>query len=524
MPATRTILNLKHTSIHDHLLDSKNEIKSIMNETSEKSLSGAKRSPSTSAITLESAQEIMTNVDDRNLLGKLSNEYMNSILTRNNTQQTSLPSALPINQYSMAHATAEPFEKLKEDLEKPLATHYQQTSSVFLTFSGKKNEDPGKWLDHVFLYIEQQDLTPSEQRDIAAGRLNGEALLWYRTNRLKIPDMQSFIHQFLSTYNSSIINGMSERSQHTYILPEATTIGKESEQRYDETSKSFLEQNPYYQSSSRSASPLQVLQSARNEKVKLLPNFSGSENSSHWLKNVQQIGKSLKLNDQQIFELATIKLNGPAQEWFYHQDDEIDNWLSFKQAFLYAFPSPIQPTNIDYLAQLLSRKQGEMEPVGKFVQDINRLCLKLDNQISEQDKLQYLRRGLSPHLQHYALSITSLQDFLNTMQRHEQIEKERITLSSLGKSSPGSIQQQQNPFNRPQRNDYDYQQNRKVTRYEPPGYYYHQNSYPEATEQPHVNDYRICYQCNKHGHIQRDCPDNRSSQQHQPQHFQQRSH
>ena len=68
------------------------------------------------------------------------------------------------------------------------------------------------------------------------------------------------------------------------------------------------------------------LQSARNEKVKLFPNFSGSENSLNWLKNVQQIGKSLKVNDQQIYELAAMKLSGPAaQEWFYHQDEEIDN-------------------------------------------------------------------------------------------------------------------------------------------------------------------------------------------------------
>ncbi|CAF4715411.1 unnamed protein product, partial [Rotaria sp. Silwood2] len=156
-----------------------------------------------------------------------------------------------------------------------------------------------------------------------------------------------------------------------------------------------------------------------NERIKLLPNFSGSENSLNWLKNLQQIGKSLKLSEQEIYELATIKLS---------------------QAFLYAFSPPIQPTNIDYLAKLLARKQGETEPVGKFVQDINRLCLKLDNKISEQDKLQYLRRGLRPQLQHYALSITSLQDFLTVMQRHEQIEKEVSNQQTSSRSS----QQQRN--------------------------------------------------------------------------------
>ncbi|CAF4545317.1 unnamed protein product, partial [Rotaria socialis] len=32
-----------------------------------------------------------------------------------------------------------------------------------------------------------------------------------------------------------------------------------------------------------------------------------------------------------MFELATIKLNGPAQEWYYHQNDLIYNWTLFKQ-------------------------------------------------------------------------------------------------------------------------------------------------------------------------------------------------
>jgi hypothetical protein len=169
-------------------------------------------------VALQAAQDTLTNVDDRHLLEKPSNDYIDSILSSNNNQQKSSPFPLPINQYSMNQITSEPVQQLKENLLKPLAILYQQTSPEVLTFSGKKNEDPGKWLDHVFLFIEQQDLTPSEQRDIAAGRLIGEALLWYRMNRLKIPDMQSFIHQFLLTYNSSktsIINETSKISQHT---------------------------------------------------------------------------------------------------------------------------------------------------------------------------------------------------------------------------------------------------------------------------------------------------------------------
>ncbi|CAF4326382.1 unnamed protein product, partial [Rotaria sp. Silwood2] len=422
MPETRTTRNLKHTSIHDHLLNNKTCTYSTTHHTSEKSMLDTEHLSTTSANTLHHDQKIFNN-NDQHLSIEPSNDSIH-FMDNNQQKLARIPSLA--NQYSSAQTTGDTYQDSMKNTIKSSTIHRKQdTEENFITFSGKISEDAGKWLDHIFEVIAEQELTPSEQRDVASRRLTDDGLLWYRLNRLKMPDMQCFIQQFLLTYNPPQAKTSTTNATITdvhFTLTEEALEGKDSDEISDHTSKSNIMENLHLPSC-RSTSPLQVLQSARNEKVKLFPNFSGSENSLNWLKNLQQIGKSLKLNEQQIYELATIKLSGPAQEWFYHQD-EIDNWSSFKEAFSYAFPPPIQPTNIDYLAQLLARTQGETEPVGKFVQDVNRLCLKLDNKISEQDKLQYLRRGLRPQLQHYALSITSLQDFLTVMQRHEQIEKE----------------------------------------------------------------------------------------------------
>jgi len=403
MRATRTTVNLKNTSIHEHMLNDQDNTKSKMSNIPEKSMSDIKHSVSISAHTTHHIEDTLINNENCQIFENPSNDCHNSSFSVNNNRQELSSIPLPTNQYLM---------------DQPV---------YISTFSGDKGEDAGQWLDQIFASIETKELTPNEQRDLAAERLRGGALLWYRLNRLEIPDMKSFVDQFLLAYNSprpmaSDTNTKSKDIHGTNILLEETAEERESKQVHINTSKSIMEGNYYNEPVARPTSPVRVLQSARNEKVKLFPNFSGSENSLNWLKNLQQIGKTLKLNDQQLYELATIKLSGPAQEWFYHQNEEIDNWSSFKQFFFHAFPPPIQPTNIDYLAQLLARKQGEAEPVGKFVQDINRLCLKLDTKISEQDQLQYLRRGLRPQLQHYALAITSLQDFLTIMQRHEQIK------------------------------------------------------------------------------------------------------
>ena len=319
MPATRTTLDLKQTTIHDHLLKNKKTSHSTMNHSSENKTSDIKHSPSLSTTTTYHASEITArNEDDRTLL-KSSIDYQKSILTTNNSQQALSSSEMILPPISQA-------------TEIPM-------------FSGDKTEDPGQWVDQVLTFMEQQNINPSEQRDVAARKLCGEALLWYRMNRLQIPDIQTFIHQFLLVFNSSH-TATSKDISSTHASSEETIVEKMVDRKQSNKCKSSTESSGNRESLFRCESPWHVIQSAKNERVKLIQNFSGSDNSFNWIKNLEQTAKALKLKYEQIYELATIKLSGPAQEWYYNQDDDIFNWTSFKQVLLRAFPSPIQPTNI----------------------------------------------------------------------------------------------------------------------------------------------------------------------------------
>ncbi|CAF5060295.1 unnamed protein product, partial [Rotaria sp. Silwood1] len=153
----------------------------------------------TSANTLHHDQKILTNNDDQHLLIEPSNGSMLSI---DNNQQKFARIPSRVNQYSSAQTTGDTCQHMMKNAIKSSTIHLKQdTVDNFVTFSGKKGEDAGKWLDHIFEVIEQQELTLSEQRDIAARRLTDDALLWYRLNRLQMPDMQCFIQHFLLTYN-----------------------------------------------------------------------------------------------------------------------------------------------------------------------------------------------------------------------------------------------------------------------------------------------------------------------------------
>ena len=84
MPDTRTTLNLKHTSIQDHLLSNKTCTFSTIVHTSEKSMPNTEHLLTTSANTLHHDQKLLTN-NDHHLLIEPSNDSMLSV---DNNQQS----------------------------------------------------------------------------------------------------------------------------------------------------------------------------------------------------------------------------------------------------------------------------------------------------------------------------------------------------------------------------------------------------------------------------------------------------
>ncbi|CAF3942720.1 unnamed protein product, partial [Rotaria sp. Silwood1] len=180
-----------------------------------------KHLPSTSTITSYQVNNTTTRNDDGHLLMKSSADYQNSMLLVDESQQ---------------------------NLSSPKINHPPTNLTIEIpTFSGTKFEDSGQWLDQVVAFIEQQNINPGEQRDLVAGKLSGEALLWYRMNRLQIPDMQTFIHQFLLTYHSAptstlTVNSTSKDLNRADVSPKAAPI-KKITHTYDNTLKSFAEPN-----------------------------------------------------------------------------------------------------------------------------------------------------------------------------------------------------------------------------------------------------------------------------------------
>ena len=181
MPATRTTLNLKHTSIHDHLLDNKHDTQSTVKCIEKTSMADIKQS--TFANASDDAPDNLIDNEVHHLVNENSNEYLNSLLSNTNGGQEVTPAQLLNGQHSMTARTCYAGHQIAESLVKSSKIHHQQMNAKIWIFSGTKNENSEQWLHHVLTIIEQQELTPSEQRDVAAGRLDD-----HRTRTTKLGD------------------------------------------------------------------------------------------------------------------------------------------------------------------------------------------------------------------------------------------------------------------------------------------------------------------------------------------------
>jgi hypothetical protein len=178
MPVTRTKLNLKDTSIRDHLLIKKSDQHSTINQTSEENMGDTKHHiPGTPIKASHQDQHSIINDENSQLLTKPSNDDRNAIDFTNNEQHKLSPTAAPINQYALGSTLENKGQQQPKNGIKSTTTHSQYVNSMTQIFSGEKNEDAGLWLDHIFALIEQNELTSTEQRDMPAARLTGKALL-----------------------------------------------------------------------------------------------------------------------------------------------------------------------------------------------------------------------------------------------------------------------------------------------------------------------------------------------------------
>ncbi|UYV77636.1 hypothetical protein LAZ67_15001781, partial [Cordylochernes scorpioides] len=279
-----------------------------------------------------------------------------------------------------------------------------------------------------------------------------------------------------------------------------------------------------------------------------IPKYDGTEDPRPWIESLEEIGFLYHWAEYIISRYAAMNMIGSAKTWLDLHKISFTSWEHFKSRLIQDFASD---ANKEEIKMRLNRMQKWNEPAIRFAEDILVLCNKVDPQMEEETKINWVIGGLNKEYS-FALYLNppkntnELLRLCKKMDLFENNYQERIEKSKAlfnGPRSPRSHHQEQwknaPSFRRPDQNTFKpqapapryyqntpkpqapapkYYQNKPLSQVSAPRRFYTPNPepkpvYPRKTynKSPDSNRNRtedgtpICFKCNKPGHVARYC-------------------
>ncbi|UYV78935.1 hypothetical protein LAZ67_17000317, partial [Cordylochernes scorpioides] len=279
-----------------------------------------------------------------------------------------------------------------------------------------------------------------------------------------------------------------------------------------------------------------------------IPKYDGTEDPRPWVESLEEIGFLYHWADYIISRYAAMNMIGSAKTWLNLHKVSFTSWENFKSRLIEDFASD---ANKEEMRMRLNRIQQWNEPAIRFAEDILVLCNKVDPQMEEETKINWVIGGLKKEYS-FALHLNppkNTNELLEICKKLDLFEKnyqERAEKSKAlynGPRSPRPHHQEQwknaTSFRRPYQNTSKpqapaprYYQNTSKPQAPTPRYYqnkplpqvsaprrsYTPNPepkpvYPSKTYNKNPNSNRnrtedgrpICFKCNKPGHVARYC-------------------
>ncbi|UYV72042.1 hypothetical protein LAZ67_9001620, partial [Cordylochernes scorpioides] len=279
-----------------------------------------------------------------------------------------------------------------------------------------------------------------------------------------------------------------------------------------------------------------------------IPKYDGTEDPRPWIESLEEIGFLYHWADYIISRYAAMNMIGSAKTWLNLHKISFTSWENFKSRLIEDFASD---ANKEEIKMRLNRMQQWNEPAIRFAEDILVLCNKVDPQMEEETKINWVIGGLKKEYS-FALHLNppkNTNELLEICKKLDLFEKnyqERAEKSKAlynGPRSPRPHHQEQwknaTSFRRPYQNTSKpqapapryyqntskpqaptprYYQNKPLPQVSAPRLSYTPNPepkpvYPSKTYNKNPNSNRnrtedgrpICFKCNKPGHVARYC-------------------
>jgi hypothetical protein len=241
-----------------------------------------------------------------------------------------------------------------------------------------------------------------------------------------------------------------------------------------------------------------------------------------WIRDLVAAFEMAKLESPQALQVVSGFLIDNALEWFLNNRKTIETWDEFLKAIRAAYQSPAAKQIASQ--KLRNRKQALNEPVTNYVTDVLRLCKIVDSTMTEPSKLDHLQHGLKSTLLKEVLrkEPTTTSQFLEYARKEEVLnslvhtnENENSDNLQIERKSPTLNAQKLNKHVQFQEKVQEsYPANERHSRSPESSYSYSvphspRTNRPRSPVNPRYPSQRNssvrCYNCNKLGHISRNC-------------------
>jgi hypothetical protein len=148
-----------------------------------------------------------------------------------------------------------------------------------------------------------------------------------------------------------------------------------------------------------------------------------SEDVEDWINRFELLCQHNMWDSVKRLQELPLYLGGSAILWFRSIGCTLLNYETLKAEFIEFFAS-IEPA--DYaLERLLSRVQGDGEPLETYAPAIQGLCIKVDKNMPDRDRMKYFLKGLIPSLKQRVVPMqpSTFRDAYKMARLHEHADR-----------------------------------------------------------------------------------------------------
>ncbi|UYV70043.1 K02A2.6-like, partial [Cordylochernes scorpioides] len=158
--------------------------------------------------------------------------------------------------------------------------------------------------------------------------------------------------------------------------------------------------------------------------------YSGEdgEDLQKWLKGYARVARYNHWDETLCLTKVYFYLSGTALKWFENNEESIQTWKEFTSQLENVFGKK-ENSKLQAEKKLKTRAKLKGESTEFYIQDLLCLCKEVDPQMSEEDKISHLMKGIAEELYQALLprDVQSTEQFITECRRVEALRCRRVT-------------------------------------------------------------------------------------------------